>query len=133
MNYELYFEARGLPQMPNKLNRKHWAVKTKEAKLWKEIVYFNAAPKRPERPLKKAFIHYERHSSVMPDADGLAASFKHVQDGLKAAGIIIDDSPKVIETSHTWVKCAPSQGKITVRVFSREPTEDMLLESAQSL
>lgn len=117
MIYELYIEIKDLPKTINAIGRSHWTVKAKEAKLWKELVFAKCIYKKPLKPLEKATIHYERHSSHKIDFDNLAISFKHPQDGLKMAGIIKDDSPDIINCSYAWIKCKKNEGKITIKVM----------------
>lgn len=125
------FEIAGLPKMTN-TSRVHWTKKMREAKKWKELVQgevHNYLARKvflsqfggefPFSALSKANITLTRYSSVEPDFDGLVSSFKHVIDGLKVAGVIIDDKASVIgQPKYLWEKAKPRMGKIKVRVES---------------
>jgi Holliday junction resolvase RusA-like endonuclease len=118
MPYTLEFEIPGLPKLINAQSRGHWAVGWREAKKWKFAVRMFARPNRPEIPLKRARITLTRFSCSKsgPDVDNLAGSWKHVQDGLKDAGIIEDDSPAHIEAIYEWRPCGRGQGRIRVKI-----------------
>lgn len=115
--YSLSFEFDELPKLPNALMMKHWRTKSNEAKKWKTLVRILVGRKRPAAPLEKAELTLTRYSSVRPDFDGLVGSFKPVIDGLKVAGVIVDDKHDVIgDPTYKWEKCAPKKGKIKVEV-----------------
>jgi Holliday junction resolvase RusA-like endonuclease len=57
-----------------------------------------------------------RYSTRKPDQDNLTFSFKHVVDGLKLSGVIVDDNPDAITATYLWQKAPPRQGKIKVVV-----------------
>lgn len=78
---------------------------------------WNAFGKRPNKPLEKAKITCIRYSSAEPDFDNLAISFKSAIDGLRDAGIILDDKKKNIGmTTYMWEKTPPGAGKIKIIV-----------------
>lgn len=131
MKYELYVKIAGLPKM---LNQTHYAnrfVKIKEAKIWKEKAFWMCAPSKPEKPLKKAILHFERHSMARPDDDNLAISFKHVRDGLIMAAIIEDDGPDFVSCTYEWIKAPRGQGFITIRVKSVDEDTTLLSSDTQ--
>lgn len=114
----LEFEIKGLPKMTNTL-RVHWRVKNDEANKWKELVVESVKPLWPisNPPLHSAVLSFTRYSTREPDFDGLVSSFKHVQDGLVLAGVLIDDKPKVIgKPNYSWEYARPKQGKIKIKV-----------------
>lgn len=118
--YEIEFEIPGLPPMPNQIMYRHWAVKRQNALHWKRQVAYAVVGRRPSRPLVQASVYLTRVSSREPDWDNLAASFKHVIDGLIVAKIIVDDSMKTIgQPSITWEKAARKSGFIRVKVIER--------------
>ncbi len=110
------FKIMGLPKSSNTLLRRHWALVSKEKKMWHHFVLVNCMTYEAE-PMTKARLTLTRYSSVEMDADNLAASFKFVVDGLVKAGVILDDKPSVIgQPQYFWKKTTPKNGHITVRV-----------------
>lgn len=96
-------------------SRNFWAIK-KESDLWKKYVGQVAVP-RPLSPLKRARLTLIRFSSSEPDYDGLVHGFKPIIDGLKEAGVLIDDKFSNIGASnYQWEKCPPKKGRIIVIV-----------------
>lgn len=116
------FEIQGLPKIV--LNsRGHWRKKHRENTKWKVLVISSIASlrlneqERAALPLKRASLCLTRYSSNEPDFDGLVSSFKHVIDGLKEAGVIVDDKMSVIgQPKYFWLYAKPKQGKIKVRI-----------------
>ena len=128
MTYRLEFTLDGLPATTNSGNRAHWAIKVREANYWKCMVRYQVLmlKKRPARPLKKAKLTLTRCSAVQPDFDGLVSSFKHPIDGLKAAGVIVDDKMSCIgQPNYQWEKAPPKKGFIRILVES-VPDEETL-------
>jgi hypothetical protein len=106
----------GLPKTPNG-SHGHWRSAAGERKKWRTAVYMTAFFKRPPEPLKKAILTCIRFSSVEPDQDNLAASFKGCIDGLKDAGIIVDDkSSCVVKRTYLWMKAPPKEGSVKICV-----------------
>lgn len=115
----IILEIPGLPKLPNETLYRHWRVKQTEAKKWKGLVV-NAVrfeQNLPAIPFKLAKVSLTRFSAREPDCDNLAASFKHVLDGLVEAGVIIDDKPSYIgQPIFLWQKAKQREGKIKVVV-----------------
>lgn len=110
--------------MPNQLLYKHWRTVKKEKDMWMRTVWVKVleSRSRPQQPFDRAKLRLERHSSVQPDFDGLAGSFKYVVDGLIKAGVLANDTMDVIGTpEYKWVKCKPKEGKIKVSVRPLKP------------
>ncbi len=100
----------------------HWAVMNKEANEWKRAVAAAVYGRTPPTPLKYAKLTLIRRSSMMPDPDGLVSGFKRVVDGLKASGVIEDDSLLNIGMPHyIWEPAKRGNGSIEVRVVSCGP------------
>ncbi len=116
------FEIQGLPKTINQIGRSHWAVKAKEAKLWKRLVVEQCVfHKMNDLNLTKAILVLGRYSARETDFDNLAGSFKHVLDGLVEAKVIIDDKPSVIGSpTFIWHKAPPMKGKITIEVLVQD-------------
>lgn len=92
----------------------------KEARKWKSLVENLSFNKLPPEPLKKAHLKLTRFSSREPDWDGLVSGFKHVIDGLKSSGIILDDKMSVIgKPDYFWTKTSPKEGRIEIEVIER--------------
>jgi hypothetical protein len=113
------FEISGLPRTINQIGRAHWAIKAKEAKLWKYLVLEQCVYHRlVDMRLHKAELEFTRISSREPDFDNLASSFKHVMDGLVMAKVIIDDKPSVIGSpTFKWEKASRKEVRVKVRIF----------------
>jgi Holliday junction resolvase RusA-like endonuclease len=115
VSYRLEFELAGLPPMEN--GHKHWAVAGKARREWRARTRMRVFMQRPPEPLTSVRIVCTRFSSVEPDRDNLARSFKSVIDGLKDGGIIKDDKPSIVKQFVSlWEKAARDKGKIRVLV-----------------
>jgi hypothetical protein len=123
MSYRIEFELAGLPQMANIQNGKsHWRHQHKEAQKWKGAAMLAASSKgKPPRPLTRASLTLTRFSSVCPDPDGLVRGFKHVIDGLVAAGVLENDRYSNIGMPHyRWEEAPPKKGFLRVVVEAVE-------------
>lgn len=114
------FEIKGLPKVINAIGRKHWIFKHNETKLWKSLVHLKCRELGIDYlNLENAKLEFTRFSSRQLDFDSLVNSFKHVQDGLVEAGVLIDDSPNVIgQPSFKWEKCKQKEGKIGISIWT---------------
>lgn len=131
--YRLELTIAYLPPMNTAHTRRHWAVASKEAN-WARLRIRTAVGDnlRPPKPLHRARILCERHSSVMSDRGNVAQSFKPFVDALlpsvwketkngpvwiARANIIEDDNPVVlVEESYEWVPAPPKKGFIRIVV-----------------
>lgn len=116
------FEIHDLPKLPNATMYKHWRTKHQESKKWQKLVVEACTyAKITHLKLASAVLTFERHSSREPDFDNLVASFKHCQDALIIAGVIVDDKSAVIgQPSYRWFKEKQKNAKIKVRIESAE-------------
>jgi Holliday junction resolvase RusA-like endonuclease len=116
MTYVLCFELPGLPKTVNGAHGS-WQAAARERKKWRTAVCMVARFRRPEKPLNKARLILTRFSSVKPDYDNLAISFKSAVDGLTDAGIISDDKDSVVlERQYLWERAGPRKGRIRIEV-----------------
>lgn len=115
--YILEIEIPRLPKL-NSSRRVHRWTEIKEKNLWTEEIAAATVGKRPPEPLKRAKVTYIRRSYGRdPDYDNLVGSWKHVQDALIRAGIIVDDTPAVIgQPEYLAEKASPKKGSIVIRV-----------------
>ena len=114
--YRLEIEIPRLPKMNSSRRVNRW-TEIREKDLWTEEIAAATVGKRPPEPLKRAKVTYIRRSSAEPDFTNLAASFKHPEDGLVRAGIILDDKPSVIGYPElVWERVPPRKGGIVIRV-----------------
>jgi hypothetical protein len=116
------FTINGLPKMTNAM-ASHWRARNAEARKWKDlvaqVVVFHKI--KPAKPFTKARLTLTRHSASEPDTDGLISGFKHVIDGLRAIGVIIDDKPSNIGVpEYRWQPAKIRQGFITIKVEGLE-------------
>ncbi len=112
-------KIKGLPTLPNRNMYSHWAVRRGAAVKWKSLVVDAChMAKINGLGLTSAALTFIRHSSREPDGDNLQMSFKAARDGLVAAGVIVDDSPKVIgKPDYLWERRPPRDGgMITIRI-----------------
>lgn len=118
MNYILEFELPGLPAMMNASGRsRHWRTVAREKRRWRQTTALVVRSRRPPQPLAKAKLSCTRFSSNEPDFDGLVSGFKPIIDGLKDAGILVDDkSANIGQPSYTWEHAPNGQGKVRIRI-----------------
>ena len=114
--YRLQFDIPGLPDTPNRKQNASWKSTHFRAKKWKDWVGVRCLGRKPVKPLPRARLVLTRHSSVEPDPDNLAASFKPVIDGLRYAGVIENDRSANVQIQLTWRLAPASMGKISVEV-----------------
>jgi hypothetical protein len=126
--YRLTLVLAGLPKTTNAHRSSgHWD-RYRDDSVWKSAVGALVGAKRPKLPVPRCRLHLTRFSSVEPDYDGLVSSFKSVVDGLREAGVILND-----RYSNTgpwdcrWAKCPPKQGHIHVVVEQVAQPEETLL------
>lgn len=114
--YRLEFEIKGLPKTLN-TNSSNWRVKAGEVRKWKNLVLYSVGYKKPQYPLEKAKLTLTRHSSTKIDYDNLVGSFKPIIDGLKLAGVILDDNFVIIGMpAYIWQQAKRNEGKITILI-----------------
>ena len=114
--YVLEIEIPGLPAMNSSSRLNRWRDIT-EKNRWTNEVMLATRGKRPAKPLQRAKVTYIRRSSAEPDYVNLVASFKHPEDGLVKAGIIVDDKPAVIGRPDVrWEKAKIRKGSIVLIV-----------------
>ena len=121
MSYRLHFRHDRLPDMNTRASRRHAYVQSGIAKRWREIVegYVLEAGK-PDKPLEVARVTLVRHSSVQPDYDNMAASWKSaILDPLVKHGVLANDRPKNFVGGHpdyAWAPAPRGKGYVTVTV-----------------
>jgi Holliday junction resolvase RusA-like endonuclease len=88
----------GTPPSLNQWSRMHWAKAAKIKKQWEnDILYvFLASKAKGVFPLEKARITIKYYFSTNRRRDADNLNLKFILDGLVKAGIIVDDSTKVI-------------------------------------
>lgn len=88
-----------LPYLTAGLNGKDGLIRQHfhAAKKVKDKILFDILSQKPEkRKMAKCQILYVRYCKRYSDWDNAYASFKHIGDALKKAGIILDDSPNCV-------------------------------------
>ena len=96
------------------LIRQHFrdAAKLKERLAW-EI----RAQRRGVTIAQPVRVTYTRYTASLMDWDNACASFKHIGDALIAAGILADDSPKIIaEFLPRQVKCKRAEQRTEILI-----------------
>lgn len=117
--YRLELRINGLPKIISNGSKGSWRSAWAEARKWHrlilEAVVFSR--QKPQKPLERARLQLTRYSSVEPDFDGLAISFKHVLDALIKAGVLVNDKVSNIgQPNYRWEKTKPGGGFITITV-----------------
>lgn len=79
------------PNGPQGLFRMHWAARHKYFQRWAWLIRVHCLP--PDMPIDPATVNVIQHRKRKLDEDNLWASCKPILDGLRANGIIADDSP----------------------------------------
>lgn len=112
-----------LPGLPKSLNgaHGHWRVAAAERKTWRTAAALSARAAWRKagnsEPLSAAWIKCTRFSYREMDFDNLVASFKGCIDGLKDAGVIQDDSSRIIQArEYAWRPAAQKNGRIEITV-----------------
>jgi hypothetical protein len=85
----------------------HWAVKSAWKKAWEQEVWAGVQEHKKEfgkLPYGKASIIVYLYNVRQMDTDGAYASCKPILDGLRYAGVIIDDSPRYITFNVEQIK-----------------------------
>lgn len=117
--YKLVFEIAGLPPMvnPSGGSRNFWVI-DKERKLWMAAVIGLVSVKAPPEPLALVDICCTRHSSVVPDPDGIVHGFKAVIDALVKCRVLVNDKLTnfVKFPNYQWSPAKQGEGKISVSV-----------------
>lgn len=114
--YYLKFELPGVPRLPNG-SHGHWRKKWAETTKWKMWTKLAVGANRPHAPLEQARLVLTRCTSVEPDFDNLAASFKAIIDGLREAGVLVNDRRSNIgDPKFRWQKAARNASKVIVEV-----------------
>lgn len=101
ITYVLPFNV--LPPNHNDWDRMHYRVRMGHKQQWFELMCAvkSEIEWQHELPLKKCGVTWVLHVARRRDWDNAPAMLKPVFDGMKAAGIVMNDSPVCIE----WLKC----------------------------
>lgn len=119
MPYALNFTIPMLPDSQAAAAKGNWRGRRAVKKRWQQHVRAIVLGDHyvPEKPLQRATVRCERHSSVEPDRDNLASSFKNIIDGLVLVGVIEDDKPSVIGSpDFVWIKAKRGEGHVRIQV-----------------
>ncbi len=116
---KIEFELPGLPPCTNG-SHGHWSTKAKSNRTWRAASRLVAIAFRPVKPFEKCAVTFVRCSTSEPDFDNLVISGKPIIDGLKDAGIIVDDkSSCIVERTYSWEPAKRGQGRVKVTIEER--------------
>lgn len=87
--YSLRLTLKGKPKSANELYGSHWRVRSKNAKLWKSLVWAAVQNHKPLKPLHRFEVTLTVYRSRLMDFDGCVSTAKPVIDGLK--DLVIED------------------------------------------
>lgn len=111
MPYTLTLTVPGLPKLNTSATRRHRMVQHREARKWREAVVLLVGSRRPAKPLARARLLVTRCSARMADRPNVAIGSKALVDGLVAARVLLDDSPKVlVEERYEWEPAPKGKG-----------------------
>ncbi len=113
------FVLPGLPPINTADGPSRWArYRVKKAWMTRTILAARDAGGRAlPAPLARASVTIIRSSAREPDFDGLVQGGKFILDGLVKAGVLVDDSPKVIgRPDYRWERAPRGMGSVRVRV-----------------
>lgn len=118
--YNLHLEIPFLPKSLNKKLRRNRFVNDRENKSWDTYLWAKCQQGKPRAPLARAQITLVRHSHRSLDFDGLVGSLKPVVDALVTAGILSDDSWKVLGAWTVDQKFRPKKAGPLLEIFIQE-------------
>lgn len=123
--YSLEVVIDELPELPNRLQRKHWHRIRAHATKWHWLVRHAVARKAPPTPLERARVTMVRHSKQEPDRDNRWAAWKPVLDGLIHAKVIVDDDEAHCEFhGGGWEEKPRGKGYVTISVEEMSGEEE---------
>lgn len=113
----------GIPPRPNATRRRDWHKNAEEGAEWRRTAYLSGldVARRSgfvdELPFLRADVEYEfLLERAAGDLDNLVAASKPILDGIRDAGIIVDDSIRVVSRlTSTWRKAARAGVLVRVR------------------
>ena len=108
-----------LPGMNTAHTRRHWAVAHKEARNWRDWIWWalrGAGLKTSQMPLQNVSVVLTRHSQKEPDFDNMVYSWKPVVDALVSNDIIEDDAPKYLKREYRWEFAKARHGHVTIKI-----------------
>lgn len=119
--YERVFTFDVLPKLQT--GQGHWSTSAGERKRWRRRVaeMLNIKRARPPSALKLADVFFVRFSSVEPDDDNLAISFKGVRDAFVQERVLAADDPRHLIAHYKWVRTKPQFGHIIVTIKEVSP------------
>lgn len=113
----------GLPPL-NSSERLHWRKLVDHKRRWYAKVssaVLVELGRWPAAPLALARVTITRCSSQEPDGDNLGFGAKFILDGLKRAGVILDDKPSVIgQPILRWEHAPAKSGHVRILVEAVE-------------
>lgn len=125
MTFTVAFEIPGLPPSPND-KPAHFQTAARDRKTWRTMTHRAALQVgRPPRPLIDVELIITRHSAVAMDLDNRVSAAKPCRDALRDAGIILDDSDKILlKQDYPQGKARPGKGFMSIQVKGTVMTEE---------
>jgi len=89
----------------NYYDSKHWSARYKDSQQWEKLIKSWCVKRDIDRvaKTKKKIIFYSQRVRFLDD-DNLTGGFKGMRDAIKRVGLIVDDSPKWLETKYLQLK-----------------------------
>ena len=92
------------------------------AKLKERLIWDVKSQRRGPTISQPVRVTYTRYTASLMDWDNACASFKHIGDALTAAGVLADDSPKIIaEFLPRQVKCKRDEQRTEILIEKIQP------------
>lgn len=100
----------------NKLDSMHWSQRSKYSKKWEGLLII-AFRFKPPRATGKVRLKITSHRAKFLDHDNLVGGCKGIIDALKRMGVILDDTPALIEVEYEQKKVKKADAKTSFEIF----------------
>lgn len=100
----------------NKTNTMHWAARHREGKKWETAIWASLNGKILKAS-GRMLVTISSYRKKICDKDNIAGGAKMVVDALKRLGIIVDDTPAMVEVTYNQIQ---SKSEYTEISWSKE-------------
>lgn len=97
------------------LMRSHWTTIKKQKELYCKIITDHFRENKARKHPGEVTVEYIGYKSILMDWDNFVSSFKHIGDGLRDMGVIVDDKPSIItQFIPAQIKCKRADQKVVI-------------------